>query len=353
MLVECDLCGDFVEQDDLVDHLNLHQALQLSLQQSNEVSPTTTTTRAITTLNSARVNLDEHLLVEKIRQCLSKQSTISSFSLCTPLVRHYSQRNQDDARFGCGYRNLQMLLSSQLNGSNNQEVPSIEDLQRFLTAAFQNQFDPDGARHYGYSVQGSQQWIGAVEVLTILYSRYHYSAYVVDFVDSFDGSAASKLIRYCCAYFNSLDTRFLHSQRQFLTVQTDHINVNFHDKPPLYLQFDGHSITIVGVLVRRSSSLTQQLLQVQAGDVSLVVLDPGWCTSAIQQKLSKAATRRNGQQAQLPPQFLKDLTWLSRKNAYQVVGLHHRIVNDTTVILMDDSATQRDRALGVYDVTKC
>ncbi|KAI3639811.1 hypothetical protein MIR68_002125 [Amoeboaphelidium protococcarum] len=351
MLVECDLCGDFVEQNDLVDHLNLHQALQLSLQQSNEVSPTTTT-RAVVTVNSARVNLDEHLLIEKIRQCLSNQTAIFSFSLCTPLVRHYSQRNQDDARFGCGYRNLQMLLSSQLNGSNHQEVPSIEDLQRFLTAAFQNQFDPDGARHYGYSVQGSQQWIGAVEVLTILYSRYHYSAYVVDFVDSFDGSAASKLIRYCCAYFNSFDTRLLHSQRQFLAVQTNHFYDNLQDKPPLYLQFDGHSITIVGVLVRRSTSLSQQELQVQAGDVSLIVLDPGWSTSAIQQKLSKAAIWRNVQQAQLPPQFLKDLTWLSRKNAYQVVGLHHRIVNDKTVILMDDSATQRDRARGVYDVIK-
>lgn len=75
----------------------------------------------------------------------------------------YHIRQRD--RWSCGYRNLQMLLASRGGGEN---IPSLYALQENLQDAWKEGMDPRGALHYNYRIIGKKEWIGAVEVCTIL-----------------------------------------------------------------------------------------------------------------------------------------------------------------------------------------
>lgn len=105
-----------------------------------------------------------------------------------------------DRGWGCGYRNLQMLLSalhrletfgSVLQGRRppswalwcrcevlNQSgrcppggtVPSIPQLQRMIEGAWREGLDPQGASHFKQRLLGTRAWIGATEVFSLLTS---------------------------------------------------------------------------------------------------------------------------------------------------------------------------------------
>lgn len=111
--------------------------------------------------------------------------------MCTS-VDHYAS-TYGDKGWGCGYRNIQMLISSLLQHTGYNElvyeawssspdssssadqplrssVPSISKLQKMVEWAWSQGFDVQGAEQLGGKLVNTRKWIGATEVFTLLSS---------------------------------------------------------------------------------------------------------------------------------------------------------------------------------------
>ena len=157
-----------------------------------------------------------------------------------------------DKGWGCGYRNLQMLLSSLLYSAQFRDVlaakilvnrntvtmPSISTLQRITETAWREGFDRMGCEQLGGKLVNTRKWIGATEV----YSFLTYCGLDCQLVDFHRPSAADgghpAMFQWLAEYFQSGGVR-----------------------PPVYLQHQGHSRTVAGV--ETSGAMTK-----------LLVLDP-------------------------------------------------------------------------------
>ncbi|XP_063735261.1 zinc finger-containing ubiquitin peptidase 1 isoform X2 [Eleginops maclovinus] len=88
---------------------------------------------------------------------------------------HYCS-SAGDSGWGCGYRNIQMLLSS-LHTIDayapflpEKAVPSIPRVQSMIEEAWKEGLDPHGASHFNQRLQGTRAWIGATEIYALLTS---------------------------------------------------------------------------------------------------------------------------------------------------------------------------------------
>lgn len=194
-------------------------------------------------------------LVPKIRSLSTNTQNVSHMLICT-CVDHYAS-SYGDRGWGCGYRNAQMLISSLLTHTGYNEhlykiwqnqkpprssVPSISRLQSLIEQAWSQGFDEQGSEQLGSRLVNTRKWIGATEVLTLL-SFLKIRCQLVDFHrPTGAGGTHPELFAWVLKYFeNSVGGEFT---------------------PPLYLQHQGHSRTIMGVEVHRD------------GSVILLVLDP-------------------------------------------------------------------------------
>jgi len=208
--------------------------------------------------------------------------------VASPPADHYAA-TYGDRGWGCGYRNIQMLISSllgstlyrdvlsnvimlnQLNGNSHHQgkanssrsvapsagdsvniMPSIPRLQAAIEAAWRQGFDPAGAEQLGSRLTDTRKWIGATEVYTLLTS-WGLDAQIVDFHrPSGEGGTHPLLMDWAWNYFSGGGGPGGLSCR-----------------PPLYLQHQGHSQTIVGVE------------RMADGSIKLRVLDPSTPSAGI------------------------------------------------------------------------
>uniref|UniRef100_A0A3B4A7Y8 Zinc finger-containing ubiquitin peptidase 1 n=1 Tax=Periophthalmus magnuspinnatus TaxID=409849 RepID=A0A3B4A7Y8_9GOBI len=174
-----------------------------------------------------------------------------------------------DRGWGCGYRNFQMLLSSLLRLDQytavlpDMAVPSLPRVQRLIEEAWSEGLDPHGASHFNHRLQGTRAWIGATEIYSLLTSL-RVRARIVDFHQpTGPGDTHPRLFEWVRQYFHRgqnsgrLPPRIIHTKL-----------------PPLYLQHQGHSRTVVGLEQRRSGALC------------LLMLDPGSSSSDVRRVLS-------------------------------------------------------------------
>ncbi|GAA6009831.1 hypothetical protein JCM11491_000831 [Sporobolomyces phaffii] len=134
-----------------------------------------------------------------LRQALAKSHasphgrTLVAY-LATEHVEHIGTR-LGDWGWGCGYKNLQMLISSARHLPQYRQlfatrtliesprevehdpsipagipVPTILELQEIIQAAWSLGFDPPGAQHFRHQLIGKKSWIGTTEVFTALTS---------------------------------------------------------------------------------------------------------------------------------------------------------------------------------------
>ncbi|XP_066947657.1 zinc finger-containing ubiquitin peptidase 1-like isoform X2 [Macrobrachium rosenbergii] len=179
--------------------------------------------------------------------------------LCTT-VDHYGS-TYGDRGWGCGYRNIQMLLSSLQHHtgyyarlfSGPNMMPSISQLQRLIEQAWRNGFDLQGCEQLGGKLSNTRKWIGATEVVTLL-SFFKIRCQLIDChrPTGSDGTHP-ELFQWCLEYFSK--------PAEF--------------KPPIYLQHQGHSRTIIGV----------EQLGGNEGGVRLLVLDPSHSPTQVNQLL--------------------------------------------------------------------
>jgi hypothetical protein len=197
-----------------------------------------------------------------------------SYPTCSSLL-HIKQQDE----WTCGFRNLQMLFSellplvpnhhaffqyvpTSLRPYPDQEnrpvpIPSLHQLQTFLEQSWKDGFDANGAEHYRHRIVGTRSWIGAVEVSTVL-SYLQLDSAVVQFIMCRE---SRKLLgpfvwNYFCrgpcfsCHGNVSNTscstwaeRLLYTKEEYKDAQ----DACPCPVLPLYLQWEGHSVTIVGV----------------------------------------------------------------------------------------------------------
>lgn len=181
---------------------------------------------------------------------------VSRTWLCSN-VDHYGA-SYGDKGWGCGYRNLQMLLSSLAANSTYQQVlfngrpliPSIPKIQRLIEAAWQKGFDLQGSEQLGGKVVNTTKWIGATEIVATL-SSLKIKCQLLDFhAPTGPDGTHPKLFEWVRDYFRSTGTDM---------------------KLPLYLQHQGHSRTIIG------------LEELKDGSCRLLLFDPSFTKKQMQQ----------------------------------------------------------------------
>nr|XP_012139578.1 PREDICTED: zinc finger with UFM1-specific peptidase domain protein-like isoform X2 [Megachile rotundata] len=198
-------------------------------------------------------------LVPKIRAVSQACSNVLSTWMCST-VDHYAT-TYGDKGWGCGYRNLQMLISSLLQHTGYNElvykawnsdlsggssaknplrssIPSVSRLQKMIEWAWAQGFDTQGAEQLGGKLVNTRKWIGPTEVVTLL-SSLRIKCQLVDFYRPTNSDGGHpEMFNWVLQYFQRCD--------------------DF--KPPLYLQHQGHSRTIIGVEQLRDGSITMLVL---------------------------------------------------------------------------------------------
>ena len=137
-----------------------------------------------------------------------------------------------DRGWGCGYRNLQMVLSclvrqpgprAALASRLGPGMPSIASLQAAIEAAWREGFDQAGRQQLGGRLLNTRKWIGATEVWALL-SYCGLQVEIVDFHRSTGpGGTHPLLFRWAENWFRVAG------------------------RAPLFLQHQGHSRTVAGV----------------------------------------------------------------------------------------------------------
>merc|ERR1712071_524961 len=233
----------------------------------------------------------------------------------TGTFMHFEQQDE----WSCGYRNLQMMLSSILpNISENHplfrntatyvEIPTTLELQRLLEMSWKDGFDSEGAKHYRYKVRGTCAEIGAVEVGSLL-SYLSIDSVIVQFEKSkrFSWDLAEKFIWHYFSKPCQCDYEFfdygeeisvssnvkrilasVHQNRPVFALDKSMSFSHLSDtdsfsslgstchcfNSPLYLQWDGHSVTIVGIektIVKQKKEENNVARQIK---YNLLVFDP-------------------------------------------------------------------------------
>lgn len=179
---------------------------------------------------------------------LSAASPGVTKSLVCSSIDHYAS-SYGDKGWGCGYRNIQMLLSSLFQNPNycdmlrpaigSNSMPSISRLQKMVESAWAQGFDVQGKEQLGCKLYNTRKWIGATEIIT-LFSWMRIECQLVDFhrPTALNGQHPD-LFNYVLRYFEQPRPH----------------------TPPLYLQHQGHSRTIIGI-------------EQKASGLTLLILDP-------------------------------------------------------------------------------
>ncbi|CAO3571123.1 unnamed protein product [Mortierella alpina] len=260
--------------------------------------------------------------------------------LADPSVVFY-QSDKTDRAWGCGYRNLQMMLSYVVNqgvaarqdGSSPASgaaitIPTIEELQRQLEYAWQSGFDPPGAEQLKHKVEGTKKWIGTTEAWSVLCSL-GIRCSILDFhTPTGPNNTHPAMLAAVYDYFRSPAWSPLGAPQSLQVADLVQSGADQQvvqtAKPPLYMQHQGHSRTIIGVEVQTN------------GEVNLLVFDPGrWLHKAIptmrQGSISKGTTPSLGSKLMtdaglFDPQYLLkafrlDLGRGTSKAQYQLLGI--------------------------------
>lgn len=179
-------------------------------------------------------------LLDVIKELSRRSSDVLDAHFCSNI--DFYGTSPADTGFGCGYRNIQMLISALkchepyrkcLFGTGAVQVPSIPKIQKLIEDAWQKGFDEVGRKQLNGTLCNSRKWIGATEATCFLAS-FRIKAKIIDFWKSTGPNGTHPvMIKWIYDHFKEMST-----------------TSSFH--PPLYFQHEGHSRTVIGAERTRS-----------------------------------------------------------------------------------------------------
>ncbi|XP_071324986.1 zinc finger-containing ubiquitin peptidase 1 isoform X4 [Trachinotus anak] len=192
------------------------------------------------------------------------------------MERAVARGHMAPAEFHCKRAEMMESLASGVDDgrTRTQEmaVPSIPRVQSMIEEAWRGGLDPQGASHFNQQLQGTRAWIGATEIYSLLTSlgirrndAAEQLARIIDFHQpTGPRDTHPQLFDWVKQYFCQPSRS---SRLPPRLIQTS--------LPPLYLQHQGHSRSVVG------------LEQKKNGTLCLLVLDPGSPASDTRKLLSR------------------------------------------------------------------
>jgi hypothetical protein len=187
---------------------------------------------------------------------------------CSPEVRHVCSMPKEGGF--CGYRNIQMMVSyisgAQAPGAEHfpGRLPTILKLQDLIETAWDRGFNATGRVETG-GIRYTRKYIGTPEAQALCMSL-DIPCEATAYTTTDTVQAADTMLCAVCEYFDDEQTK-------------DNVDkVVITNKPPIYFQHPGHSLTIVGVESRLD------------GAVNLVVFDPMFNPSPTLKRLAMAGT---------------------------------------------------------------
>jgi Peptidase family C78 len=227
----------------------------------------------------------------------SNQPTKSFLLTNSEFVQHIQQTD----RWSCGFRNTQMLLSALVPllqashpffqameqmyaqvpldlvesiSTDLLVLPSLTQLQKEMETSWSQGFDPEGAKHFKHSVVGRPSKIGAVEVW-FLFAFWRVDAHIVQFTKCIESrrllpvfvfkyfqtppqpdESAACVVQKCVAWAEeNWDSPKTATE---LLGDADYANKDNPTILPLYLQWEGHSVTIVGIEPPQGNAATHR-----------------------------------------------------------------------------------------------
>jgi hypothetical protein len=224
--------------------------------------------------------MKSYCTLSRAKTCLQQRRSGTETTSTPTSTMHLStlQHIQQKDKWSCGYRNLQMMLSAIIphlppshvafqripRRQPHPSIPSVRYMQQALEQAWVEGFDPRGAQHYQHKLVDSRSKIGAVEVANLFW-YWGLDASVVQFV--YCDESRRLLPRFISAYFSKVTGRegcpfcpnsvkspycangLLHWSSSFLSDGTCTQQSSCCDCPllPIYLQWEGHSVSVVGI----------------------------------------------------------------------------------------------------------
>lgn len=191
-------------------------------------------------------------VIPRLEPNFKKGDTQAAY-LCSPLTDHLSTGFMD-LGWGCGYRNCQMLMTFLERFHQDGEpllknVLDISGIQLLIERAWKEGFDSLGAAQLEHHVYKTRKWIGTTEVYTLL-AYLGIRSTIIDFHQPGPERLHKEMLDWIESYFTPKHRD--KNKTVFIT-----------NKPPLYLQHQGHSRTVVGIELLKS------------GKRNLIMFDPG------------------------------------------------------------------------------
>lgn len=259
-LVECPICGAFLETDEANTHAESHFA-------SNAPTPSNPNAPA-----SEKVSFDddEDNAIEISSKEFSKSFVPEPPNFQTPAARdafvkrpvsllsatlgkspHKSYLSRpatlhcdpdDFNNWTCGFRNIQIMLSSLPNFTG--PIPDIQTIQKTIEAGWREGIDPYGRDHFGGRLVGKNVWIGTTEAW-VFFLKMGYRTKIFDFHrPTGPNGEHPMLIDLVRKYFEGQIVGDFTSRKN---VDKEQQGVEWTGVPPLYFQHQGHSRTITGL----------------------------------------------------------------------------------------------------------
>lgn len=263
-----------------------------------------------------------------------RSDTITSSKSPHSTLQHIQQKE----RWSCGYRNTQMMLTHlipllsndhmyfqrNIHCNNCYAIPSLYSIQNTIEQYWKDGYDMKGRQHYQSIMCHTTSKIGAVEVCYYL-SYCGIDATIVQFQynrNQHHITNGTLIGSFCQEYFqqrnynndntnNNKQTilssyelshqivdRIKRYQSHHNTMMTSLSSSTNHatsmiSVAPLYLQWDGHSVTVIGVELSSSSSSSYNCI-VQ----NLLIFDPCKHGNTIQKNLSSYTSSYDGKPQQ-------------------------------------------------------
>ena len=209
-------------------------------------------------------------LVPVLAHLSQLDQTVDQAFYCSPAVHHVSKMPKEGGF--CGYRNIQMLVSYMRTAQSpgheyfsDHKLPSILRLQDMIEQAWDMGFNPAGRIETG-GIRLTRKYIGTPEAQA-LFASLDIPCEANAIVRNTELEAYENLLLAVLDYFraatpviNGLPAASEPNSSSDATSPPEKVILT--DRPPIYFQHRGHSMTIVGLEVRHD------------GAINLVVFDP-------------------------------------------------------------------------------